>query len=296
MQNMKRVLEAPVNVNSLRMQNFKRVLDAPAGVIVGILIVVTAIFLIFPVIVTTLMAFDSRAYFGPFPPPGLSTQWFSKLLTSDYIINGFKTSVLIAVAATVISTVVGTMAALSIVEMQPGKRDLVTTLFLSPLVLPSVIIGFALLLVLSFTPIPAFWRILLGHLIITIPYTVRMTLIGLAGINPSLRDAALSLGANERQALFSVTLPLAKNGIAAGAIFAFAYSMDDVAISMFASDYNTFTLPIALVSLIRSSFDLTVAAAAVFLMVLTLVLLLILDRVIGLEKVMGQSLYRTEDK
>lgn len=271
----------------------KRTADAILAVCVRGVIAITTVFLLFPVIVTAFIAFDARDYLGAFPPTELSTKWFGRLLNDAYLWTGFKTSVLLAVAATAVATTIGALAALSISRMSPRWRDLVTTTFLSPLVLPGVIIGFALLMFFSvFSPLPAFPRLLAGHLIVTIPYTVRMTLIGLTGISESLREAALSLGANERQAFFTITLPLAKNGIAAGAIFAFAFSMDDVAVSLFLSDFNTYTLPVALVGLMRAKFDLTIAAAAVVLMGLTVVLLFVLDRVLGLERAIGQGIYR----
>ncbi|MER9159313.1 ABC transporter permease subunit [Mesorhizobium sp. M0778] len=257
------------------------------------LIAVTVVFLLLPVLVTALIAFDSRDYIGTFPPPAMSLRWFINLWNHSYIWGGFKTSLLLATSATIVASVTGALAALAINRMSPRWRDLVTTIFLSPLVLPGVIIGFALLMFFSLlAPLPAFVKLLASHLIITMPYTVRMTLIGLTGIGASLREAALSLGATESQAFFTITLPLAKNGIAAGAIFAFAFSMDDVAISLFLSDFNTYTLPVALISLMKSKFDLTIAAAAVGLMAVTVILLIVLDRVIGLERAIGQGIYR----
>lgn len=194
------------------------------------------------------MAFDARDYLGTFPPPGLSLKWFSRLFESRYLWSGFETSVLLAMVTTAVATVIGAMAAIAINRASPRWRDVITTLFLSPLVLPHVIFGFGLLMFLSTFDLPVFLQLLAGHLIITVPYTIRMALVGLAEIAETLREAALSLGANERQGFFTITLPLAKNGIAAGAIFAFAFSMDDVAISLFLSNFKTYTLPVALIS------------------------------------------------
>ncbi|MCK1526193.1 ABC transporter permease subunit [Bradyrhizobium sp. 182] len=266
----------------------KRHCDAILVFCVTAIIALTVVFLLFPVAVTALIAFDARDYIGAFPPTILSTRWFAKFWTDAYLWSGFNNSLLLAVAVTVVATAIGASAGLAVRRMSPRWRDLVTTAFLSPLVLPGVVIGFALLLFLSvFDWLPVFAKLLVGHLIVTIPYTIRMTLVGLAGVGATLVEAALSLGANERQAFFTITLPLAKNGIAAGAIFAFAFSMDDVTISLFLSDYNTYTLPVALIGLIRSHFELTIAAAAVALMGLTVVLLIVLDRVIGLERAIG---------
>lgn len=257
------------------------------------MITVTAVFLLVPVVVTVFMAFDARDYLGPFPPPGLTTKWFDRFFHNDYLWSGFDTSLLLAITTTAIATVIGVSAALAISGMSPRWRDLVTTTFLSPLMLPGVIIGFAMLMYFSALDLlPTFPKLLAGHLIISIPFTIRMALIGLTGISKTLREAGLSLGANERQAFFSITLPLARNSIAAGAIFAFAFSMDDLTISLFLSDFKTYTLPVALISLMRSNFDLTLAAAAVFLMGLTVVTLVALDRVLGLERAIGQDVYR----
>ncbi|BCH05316.1 ABC transporter permease (plasmid) [Mesorhizobium sp. 131-2-5] len=257
------------------------------------IVAATAIFLLFPVIVTVFMAFDGRDFMGPFPPPSLSTKWFEQLFDNAYLWSGFQTSLMLAIATTVLAAAIGTSAAVAISGMSPRSRDVITTIFLSPLVIPGVIIGFALLMFFSvFDLLPPFARLLAGHLIIALPYTIRMTLIGLTGISETLGEAALSLGANARQTFFTITLPLAKSGITAGAIFAFAFSMDDVAISIFLCDYNTYTLPVALISLMRSHLDLTIAAAAVVLMGLTFALLVVLDRVIGLERAIGQGIYR----
>lgn len=271
----------------------KRIVDSASSYAATFLIVATTIILAFPVLVSALMAFDSREFLGAFPPTGLSIQWFESFYTNVYLQRALRTSVALAATTTILSVAIGSLAALALHTLMPGLRDLLATVFLSPLMLPGVIIGFALLLLFSvFDVVPPFLRILVGHLIITIPYTIRMTLVGLAGVKQTWVEAALSLGSNKWQTFFAITLPLSKNGIAAGAIFAFAFSMDDVAISLFLSDADTFTLPVALIGYMRARFDLTVAAAAFTLMCVTLLLLFALDRVLGLEKLIGEGVHK----
>ncbi|MEI9426210.1 ABC transporter permease [Mesorhizobium sp. Cs1299R1N3] len=272
----------------------KRTADAGLATCSKAVIAVTAVFLLLPVVMTVIMSFDSRDVLGPFPPPNLSTKWFVKFFHNDYLWSGFYTSLSLATATTTVAVTCGSCAALAMSRMPPQWRDYFTTAFLSPLVLPGVIIGFALLIVFSsVSGLPTFMKLLAGHLIVTIPFTVRMTLIGLAGISATFREAAMSLGANERQAFFTITLPLARNSIAAGAIFAFAISMDDLTVSLFLSDFKTYPLPVALVSLMRSNFNLTLAAASVFLMGLTVIILIVLDRALGLERAIGHGDQRT---
>lgn len=101
------------------------------------------------------------------------------------------------------------------------------------------------------------------------------------------------LGATERQAFWTITLPLMRTGVVTGAIFAFAISIDDVSISLFLSDPSATTLPVTLVSNMRAAFDLTIAAAAVVLIAVTALLIVVLDRVVGFDTVVGQGLFRS---
>jgi len=272
----------------------KRLLDNLGGVLLGALMVMAVIFLLLPIVISMGMAFDSRTYLGAFPPPDVSLQWFERFFSDDYFLRGLRTSIVLAVIVTFISTAIGTSSAVAIDRYEFKGKSALTAFFLAPLVVPGVVIGFALLMFLALLDIEGgFARLVAGHVIITVPYTVRTTLAGLVGIRRTLIEAALSLGATERQAFREITFPLARTGIIAGAIFAFAFSMDDVVVSIFLSDPQTYTLPVALISMMRANFDLTIAAAAVMLIAMSVVLILALDRAIGLDKVIGQGIYRS---
>lgn len=261
----------------------------------GLLMIgVVICFLVTPIIVTTIMAFDARAYLGPLPPPALSFRWFAQFFSDDYFLRGLATSVQLAVISVAISLSVGVATAVAVERANFAGKDALISLFLSPLLVPPVVIGFALLLFLSHLGlVNGFVRLLCGHIIITAPYTIRATLAGLSGIDRSLTEAALILGATERRAFWDVTFPLARTSIVSGAIFAFAVSMDDVAVSIMLTDANTYSLPVALISSMRANFDLSIAAASVMLMLVTLALILILDRFVGLNRVIGQGVFRS---
>jgi putative spermidine/putrescine transport system permease protein len=251
-------------------------------------------FLLTPIAVTIIMAFDSRAYLGPLPPPSLSLRWFQQFFSDDYFLRGLSTSVKLATLAVAISTTVGLATAFVVERTEFAGKQLLISLFLSPLLVPPVVTGFALLLFLSHLGlINGFARLLCGHIIITVPYTIRSTLTGLGGIDRSLTEAALSLGANERAAFWDVTFPLARTSIISGAIFAFAVSMDDVAVSIMLTDATTYTLPVALISSMRANFDLSIAAASVMLMLVTLGLIVALEKSVGLNRVVGQGVFRS---
>lgn len=270
----------------------KRLVDNFLHLMVVCLSVATIVFLIAPLLIATVMSFDSRDFLGRFPPPSLSLQWYVGFFSDAYYIKGLQVSLILAIVATMLSTAVGVLAAFTLDRYDfPGKEPL-SAFFLSPLVVPHVIIGFSLLLFFSSLGVfDGLVPLIAGHLIITVPYVIRTTLASLVGIRKSLTEAALSLGATERGAFWKVTVPLSKTGIAAGAVFAFAYSMDDVSVSLFLTGPNFYTLPVAMTNMMRSQFDLRIAAAAVCLIVLTIALIWVLDRIVGLDKVIGQGVY-----
>lgn len=268
--------------------------DNLGQVLALVAIVATLIFLVAPIVVAVMMSFDGRSYLGRFPPPEYSIRWYVNFFSDTYYLTGLRTSLILAVIATVVSTTAGVSAAIVIDRYEfPGKRAL-ETLFLSPLVVPAVVIGFSLLLFFALLGVFAgFPRLLAGHIIITFPYTVRTTLAGLVGIRKTLAEAAMVLGANERQAFWDVTFPLARTGMVAGAVFAFAFSMDDVAVSLFLTSPDTYTLPVAMVSMMRTNFDLTIAAAAVVLMLFTVGLIVLLEWIVGLDRLIGGGVFRS---
>ncbi|HYB11462.1 MAG TPA: ABC transporter permease [Alphaproteobacteria bacterium] len=261
----------------------------------GLLMVgVIICFLITPIIVTTIMAFDARAYLGPLPPPALSFRWFAQFFSDDYFLRGLTTSIQLAVISVAVSVSIGISTAIAVDRVSFAGKDALISLFLSPLLVPPVVIGFALLLFLSHLGlVNGLARLMCGHIIITAPYTIRATLAGLSGIDRSLTEAALILGATERRAFWDVTFPLARTSIVSGAIFAFAVSLDDVAVSIMLTDANTYSLPVALISSMRANFDLSIAAASVMLMLVTLTLILVLDRFVGFNRVIGQGVFRS---
>jgi putative spermidine/putrescine transport system permease protein len=127
----------------------------------------------------------------------------------------------------------------------------------------------------------------MGHVVITLPFTLRAVLASLIGVKRSQIEAAISLGASEARALWDVAVPAARSGIVAGAAMAFVLSFDEVAVSLFLSDAFTQTLPIALVAEMRANLNLTIAAVSTVFLAATLLLLLLLDRSIGIERLAG---------
>ena len=133
----------------------RRVFDN-IGMWLGVVnIVVVLVFLIFPIGVAVLMSFDARSYLGPFPPTEFSLRWYADFFSDDYYLHGLKSSLIIAVIATVISTVSGVSVAIALDRYSGPGKQVLESLFLSPLVVPAVVIGFALLLFFSYASLLA---------------------------------------------------------------------------------------------------------------------------------------------
>jgi len=267
--------------------------DRLAGFLVRLLLIATVLFLVIPIAISGILSFDDREFIGPFPPTAFSLRWYRSFFENPSYISGLFVSLRLALLSAVISTVVGAGAAFALAETRWRARGLVEILFLSPRFIPTVVIGFSMLGFASAIHIfDAFTRLVMGHVVITIPFTVRATLAGLVGVRRGLSEAAISLGAPPWRAFLDVTLPLARTGIIAGALMAFALSFDEVAVSIFLTDAFTQTLPIALVAEMRANLNLTVAAVATVFAIIAMLIVAVLDRVAGLDAIIGRGMYR----
>jgi putative spermidine/putrescine transport system permease protein len=267
--------------------------DQSAGVVFRLLLIATILFLILPIIVSAILSFDDREFIGAFPPTKFSLRWYRSFLQNPGYLDGLLVSLKLALLSTAISTVVGAGTAFVLAETRWRGRDLVEMLFLSPKFVPTVVIGFSMLGFTSAIHVfDAFTRLVMGHIVITIPFTLRATLAGLVGIRRSLGEAAISLGASPWRAFLDITLPLARTGIIAGGLMAFVLSFDEVAVSIFLTDAFTQTLPIALVAEMRANLNLTVAAISTVFATIAVLIVLFLDRAVGLDSVIGKGMYR----
>jgi len=185
---------------------------------------------------------------------------------------------------TLAATVLGASAALAISrDNLPGSRLIVATM-LSPLMLPAILTGLALFqsYVLLDVGRPL-WGLVAGHTLVTIPYVVRTTLAVLHNFDVRLEEAAQNLGASPTRTFFEVTLPLVKPGVLAGAIFAFIVSFDQFPVSLFLVAPGRETLPITLFNYLKFDLDGTIGAASIVSILLAFLVVIALDRTVGLR-------------
>jgi putative spermidine/putrescine transport system permease protein len=156
---------------------------------------------------------------------------------------------------------------------------------MSPLMLPTLALGLALLVLFNLAGTGlSVATLVAGHIAITSPYVLRTTSAALQQLDPALAESAMSLGASPRRVLFTITLPLVAPGIAAGAFIGFMASFDNVAISLLLSDARSEVLPIRLWHIIEASLDVRAAAASGLLIAATVVLGVVMERVAGISR------------
>ncbi len=221
-----------------------------------------------------------------FPPPGYSVRWYRALLEdSPEIVAAAWLSLEIAVAATAIGVLLAVAAALALARQRAAWAQILDAVFMSPLMLPLLAIGLALLVMFSRLGVDlSMTTLITGHVVITTPYILRTTIANYVQLDPVLIESARALGARPWFAFRTVTLPLITPGIAAGAFIAFMASFDNVAISLFLSDARSQVLPIKLWNIIESSLDVRAAAASGVLILGTVVLAVIMERAAGLSR------------
>ena len=255
------------------------------GTAANILSILVYAFLLAPLVVVVLASFNS-ADFLSFPPRGFSLRWYRALWESEVWGDSFRLSVLLTAVVTPLSLMIGTLAAYALVRYSFPGKGLIETLVMAPLVMPQIVLGIALLNYFSLLGlIDSLTGLMLGHLVVTLPFTVRLVSISVHNLDPALERAAQNLGATPLQTFWRVTLPLLRPGIVAGAIFAAIISFGELAVTLLIAGARTTTLPLRIFNYTEYNFDPTINAVSTIFVVLALVLIVALDRLIGLVRI-----------
>jgi putative spermidine/putrescine transport system permease protein len=245
-----------------------------AGRIGGAAIVVLVLlFLAAPILIVVIVSFSSAAYLS-FPPPALSLRWYRVYFGSSEWLVPTGLSFAIAAVVVLLSTLLGTLAALGIARLPPALRAPIAALSLSPLVVPAIVVAIGVYYAYSrYGLVGNPVGIVLGHTCLAVPFVVTSVSANLAGLDRRLEQAALGLGATPLGAFWQVTLPLIRPGILVGALFAFISSFDELIVSLFLSGTGAITLPRRIWDDLRFALDPTIAAVSTLTIALTLVVL-----------------------
>ncbi len=242
------------------------------------------IFMLAPILVVVVVSFTSAGY-ASFPIPGWSLRWFVRIWEYPPFINAMITSTVVAVLATVLSCLISIPGALYLARARAGWANVVATFLLSPLSMPMIVIGFSSLFFLTAVGIGiSMTALVITHTVVCMPYVLRTVIAVYRSVPPPYEEAAAILGANPLRTFIEVTLPLIRPGIAAGSLFSFLTSFDNLPVSFFFASAQTSTLPVVMLSYIENQFDPSIAALSTLQLALALVCLILADRLYGIKK------------
>jgi putative spermidine/putrescine transport system permease protein len=246
------------------------------------------VLLIAPTLVVLVVSF-TNGYSLKFPPPGYSLRWYEALLEAWQLHFAAWNSLKVAGATTLLSVLLGVAGALAIARSQSATARVLDSLFMSPLVLPALAFGFAALMTFSAVgwPVSA-TTLIIGHTVVCVPYVIRTSIAALAQLDPALLESSASLGAGRWLTFRRVTLPIIRPGVLAGGFIAFMSSFDNVPVSLFLRDARTDMLPIRMWQDLEGRLDVTIAALSGVIIVATLLLMIVMERAVGLSRRLRQ--------
>lgn len=259
-----------------------------AGPVLSTLAAIAYVLILAPIVVVVALAF-SADNFILFPPSGYSLRWFRQLASNAPLLNALLLSVQIASIVTVLSLLIGVPAALALDKGRFPGRDALMGFFVAPLLLPTLLTGLALLLFLTPLRLTATLPgLMIGHMTVTVPFVIRMMATAFSTLPDDIEAAAATLGARPWRVVWRVTLPLVTPGLIACACLSFLLSFDETVISLFIAGPRASTLPVEMVRYVEGRTDPLIAALSVLLIVATLIVVVVVERLVGVARAVGK--------
>ena len=254
-------------------------------------LVAAFLFLLAPVVIVVIDSFNGGAVLS-FPPSSFTTRWYGLIKPSFF--SALYVSLIVAGATAFFSIIIGLPGALALARGRFRGRDAINSLCLSPLMVPALVTGVALyqfsLTIWDVTGLTLGGTIaglVLSHMTFGIPFVIRAVVAGHARFDRALEEAAQNLGAAPLETFWRVTLPVLRPSIVSGGIFAFVMSLDDVPIALFMGGGDNTTLPVRIFTTIQFDFGGDVMAISALIVGASVILMLLLDRLVGLEQFFG---------
>lgn len=235
----------------------------------GLYLILIYTFLFIPIVAVIIGSVNANSYNTSFD--GFTLEWYTKMLDNSSLMDGLKNTILLALTSTVLSIVIGTLAAFGMYRFQFRGKGLLDAMFYIPIVIPEIVLGISLMVLFSMINMSAgMLTLVIAHTTFCIPYVVFNVRASIAGFDPSLEEASMDLGRNRIGTFFHITLPLIMPGITSGAFMAFTLSIDDVIISYFTSGPSSQTLPIIVYNMTRKKLPPEVYALSTVIIIVVL--------------------------
>ena len=240
-----------------------------------------------PILLVILLSFGGES-FTSIPPRTYALRWYRNIFIRDEFVAGFLTSLTVALIAAPVSVILGTSSAYALWKRPSAWTRALEPVLMSPVLLPLVVTGLSLLVFFNRVHFYAgLASIVIAHVIITFPYSFRAVLAALSRYDRQLDEAAASVRVRPWASFLHVTLPMIRPGLFAGALFAFVMSFDDFATTIFLITPGAKTLPIAIYQYMEFNLDPTVSAVSSLLVLLAVSGVLVIERLIGMDRFVG---------
>jgi putative spermidine/putrescine transport system permease protein len=250
----------------------------------GALLAAVAVFMLLPLLVVILVSFSNSSVFN-LPAGQWSLRWYESMLHKEGLGATVILSLSVAACSTVAALVLGSLCAVAIEQGRFRGREALLAFLVSPLLMPGLVVGVALLQALRAVGLTdVFGALLVGHIVVTLPYVTRTVHASLALFDMRLIEAARTLGLSPARAMLKVMVPALAPAFLTSGLFAFLASMDNYSISIFLTDARSKTLPIEILHYLEESPDPTIAAVSTCLILLAVVVLFIAERLVGMRR------------
>lgn len=245
------------------------------------------VFMLVPILIIILVSFSPTGGYV-IPTTHWSLQWYLEIPKYGRFIYGFFVSLALAFAAAAFATILGFMASYALTRYDFKGKRLLDAIFFSPLTMPAVIVGFALLIYVSKLGFyDTFTSFLLAHIILCVPYVIKTINTSLEGVSKDLELAAMSLGASRLTTFLMITVPLVKTGIVGGFVYAYLVSFGEVTLALFLSGTKMTTLPLLMFNYMQDVNSPLIAAISALLIVFAVLLTVLVNRIVSLKDVMS---------
>ncbi|GLQ79041.1 hypothetical protein GCM10007881_25580 [Mesorhizobium huakuii] len=235
----------------------------------GFVTVCVYIFMFAPIVATVILSFNA-SMFGGFPMTGFSLQWYGKLMANEPVLAAFRTSLWIALVTAGVTTVIGVVTSFALVRFEFRGKQALSTLVILPALVPETILGVGLLVLIKAVDQPRTMLLLvLGHILLAVPYVVLITQARMVGIRRVYEEAALSLGASRFSSFREITLPLLIPAVVGGALLAFTISFDNTSASLFWRPAGVETMPTQILSMLKISISPEINALGTVMILVT---------------------------
>ncbi|WP_278960252.1 ABC transporter permease [Lactobacillus apis] len=238
-----------------------------------------------PLILVVITSFNNQSSIS-LPITGFTLSWYSNIFQQPDFITGFESSLLVALIASFLALIIGIPAVYALTRYNLQHAAWFQSFFLSPTLIPEIVIGFALYQTAVITfKLPVFISLIIGHFLLCLPYVIRLITASMLMMDSHIEEASWVCGCLPKKAFFLIVLPNIKSSIIAAFMMCFINSFNNIPISLFMNGPSLTMLPPAILNYLQNNYDPTVSAISVVLMVFTALMMFLVEKVIGISNI-----------